>query len=93
MSHKRKYNTIETIDLTGDASPIQSQRARYSETDQPQQEDWLDGNDEAGAADDIIVPSQGNNDDGVMLTYQLYGVLDTKIVGVQYYTGYASVGE
>ena len=93
MSHKRKHDGIEIVDLTSDSSPIRSQRSRYDEADQSLQENWLDGNDEAGAASDIIIPSQGNEDNGAMLNYQLYGVLETKIVGVQYYTGYASVGE
>ena len=105
MAHKRKYNNIETIDLTGDSSPASapSQRARFttepvwsqrlSEPDWSQRDGWLDDNNEAGIADDIIVPSQGNDGNEVMLSYQLYGVLDTKIVGVQYYSGYASVGE
>ncbi len=93
MSHKRKHDTVETVDLTGDSSPVRSQRVRVDEPDWTQRDAWLDDNDEAGVADDIIVPSQGNDGNEVMLSYQLYGVLDTKIVGVQYYTGYASLGE
>ena len=37
--------------------------------------------------------SSQEGDNNATFSYQLYGMLDTKIVGVQYYTGYASVGE
>ena len=93
MSHKRKYNDVETIDLTQSSPPAPSQRARLTEPDWTQRDTWLDDNDEAGIADDIVVISQGNDGNESVLSYQLYGVLDTKIVGVQYYSGYASVGE
>ncbi|KAG8533261.1 uncharacterized protein KY384_002044 [Bacidia gigantensis] len=43
-------------------------------------------------AEDIVVSSQGDNDEAIA-TYQLYGVLTTKIVGVQYYQGIANNGE
>ena len=47
---------------------------------------------EADTANDVVVLSQGN-DDEARLTFQVYGVVNTRIVGVQYYRGYASEGE
>ena len=88
MSYKRKH---DTIDLTGEDSPLQSQRARRPELDQSQHDNWLDDS-EAGAANDIIVSSHGD-DDEIRLNFRLYGIINTRVVGVQYYNGYASEGE
>lgn len=88
MSQKRKY---DVIDLTGDDSPVQPQRARNAYPTELQREDYLDEF-ETDAANDIIISSQGN-DDELRLAFQPYGVLATRVVGVRYYTGYASEGE
>ena len=96
MPHKRRYDAIEHVDLTGDDTPpFRAQRARHHGMDQPFQDNGVgdDNDDEANTAGDIVVQSQNDDDDAATLTYQLYGVLDIKIVGVQYYTGYASIGE
>ena len=43
-------------------------------------------------ADEVIFLSQDANDTAGEF-YEFYGTLDTKVVGLQYYTGFASVGE
>ena len=60
MSHKRKQPAIEVVDLTG-SSPAPAQRARLVVEPGPewtQREAPLENNDEAGVADDIIVPAR-----------------------------------
>ncbi|EED18197.1 SNF2 family helicase, putative [Talaromyces stipitatus ATCC 10500] len=40
-----------------------------------------------------IVPSTQSNEEVDMNSYQLYGCINTKIVGIRFYKGYASLGE
>ncbi|PKX96855.1 putative SNF2 family helicase [Aspergillus novofumigatus IBT 16806] len=49
----------------------------------------LDGEDDA-EAEDLV---QGSQDDSSYVSFMHYGSLRTKIVGVRYYNGYATVGE
>jgi SWI/SNF-related matrix-associated actin-dependent regulator of chromatin subfamily A3 len=49
----------------------------------------LDGEDDA-EAEDLI---QGSQDDSSIISFIHYGNLRTKIVGVRYYNGYATIGE
>jgi SWI/SNF-related matrix-associated actin-dependent regulator of chromatin subfamily A3 len=49
----------------------------------------LDGEDDA-EAEDLI---QGSQDDSSYVSFMHYGSLRTKIVGVRYYNGYATIGE
>ena len=91
--------SIEMIDLTNDdASPRPSQSRRfesgYQAPDSYSQSDrdgWLDPSEE-GAADDIVLLTQdGEYANG--FSFQLYGILDTKIVGCRHYRGLANIGE
>ncbi|KAL8915762.1 MAG: hypothetical protein Q9172_006686 [Xanthocarpia lactea] len=61
-----------------------------SQSTQSQRDAWLE---EEDANDTIMLSQEGG--DGVEETeqYEIYGTLRTKIVGIQYYTGYATVGE
>ena len=82
---KRKH---DTVDLTGDQDVHMSSQSRHVPPSQVERDSWL----EEHEAEDIVMASQDGNDD-VTATYQLYSVLDTKIVGVQYYKGIATTGE
>ncbi|KAL9128395.1 MAG: hypothetical protein Q9217_002919 [Psora testacea] len=84
---KRKY---DIIDLTGDDDAATSSQSRNAPPSQEERESWVQ--EEEHEAEDIVISSQDGNDEGTT-TYQLYGVLSTKIVGVQYYRGLASNGE
>ncbi|KAH7009061.1 hypothetical protein B0J12DRAFT_73931 [Macrophomina phaseolina] len=50
-------------------------------------EEW-----DESALEEIVDPSQNYND-RAFIQYMLYGTLNTKIVGVRYYDGYATIGE
>ena len=84
---KRKH---ETIDLTGEDDATLSSLSRNAPPSQLERDGWQP--DDEHEAEDIIISSQNNNHE-ITATYQIYGVLDTKIVGVQYYRGLASNGE
>ena len=84
---KRKY---DAIDLTGDDDAAVSSQARNAPPTQQERDSWLA--EEEHEAGDIVVSSQDGNNE-LIATYQLYGILNTKIVGVQYYNGLASNGE
>lgn len=95
MAHGKR--PIDVIDLSNvDDAPFNPQPRkipRTSFTDQipPRPTDPGDRDDEEDA-DDVIILSQ---EDGNRATesFELYGVLHTKIVGIQYYNGHATVGE
>ena len=84
---KRKH---DAIDLTGDNDAAMSSQSRNQAPGQDDHDIWVA--EEEHEAEDIIISSQ-DDDEASMTTYQLYGVLATKIVGVQYYRGIASNGE
>lgn len=84
---KRKH---DAIDLTGDNDAAISSQSRNQAPSQDDHDIWVAQ--EEHEAEDIIMSSQ-DGDEESMTTYQLYGVLATKIVGVQYYRGIASNGE
>ncbi len=84
---------IETIDLTGDDMPTSITSSQHFPGNGPSQltrDSWVEQDEHD--AEDIVISSQ-DGDDSVTATYQLYSILQTKIVGVQYYRGYASDGE
>lgn len=85
---KRKH---DAIDLTGDDDSQPGRPAPGNGVSQSQRDSWLAQSQEEDA-DDIIISTQ-DGDDSATANYQLYGVLETKIVGVQYYRGHATVGE
>ncbi|KAL6717893.1 hypothetical protein ACLMJK_003978 [Lecanora helva] len=87
--------SFDAIDLTSDSdAPSASQARRAAPGDsvtQAQRDSWLERENEDDAGE--IVASSQDGDDSVVSSYQLYSVLQTKIVGVQYYRGYATNGE
>ena len=85
--NKRKH---EAIDLTGDDDAALSSQSRNAPPSQTERDGWQP--DDEHEAEDIVISSQDGNDE-VTATYQIYGIVDTKIVGVQYYRGLASNGE
>lgn len=89
---KRKH---DVIDLTRDDDASSSSQYRRpppgNGVSQSQRDTWVAQSQEEDA-DDIVITSQ-DGDDSATASYQLYGVLDTKIVGVQYYRGHATAGE
>ena len=91
---------VEVLDLTGsdDETPITSQPRKIPKSNndpgvfsQSQRDEWADEGDEFGA-DEIIVMSQDASGN-IAETFELYGFLETKVVGIQYYNGYATNGE
>ncbi|KAL9638439.1 MAG: hypothetical protein Q9164_001555, partial [Protoblastenia rupestris] len=87
IQNKRRH---EAIDLTGDDDAATSSQSRNAPPSQAERDLWVPEEDHE--AEDIVISSQDGNDE-TMATYQLYAVLGTKIVGVQYYRGLASNGE
>lgn len=107
-SNDKGKRKIEVLDLTGSDDevtyvsqsrkapkssndsrpPSQSQRNDSGSFSQAQRDEWVEDGDE----DEVIVMSQDGSA-GVGETFELYGTLDTKIVGVRYYNGHATVGE
>ena len=93
-----KRRAVDVVDLTGsdDEAARQPRKLARSENhprtraSSPTQQGQ--GVDEDGA-DDVIFLSQDGEIGGADEMFELYGLLHTKIVGVQYYTGYATVGE
>ncbi|KAI4103934.1 MAG: hypothetical protein LQ339_004051 [Xanthoria mediterranea] len=57
---------------------------------QSQRDAWLE---EEDANDTIVLSQEGANGTEETEQYEIYGTLHTKIVGIQYYTGCATVGE
>lgn len=90
----RPYNqnkrSFDAIDLTGEDDAASSSQSRNAPPSQTQRDSWLEQDEHD--ADDIVISSQ-DGDDAVTQSYQLYSILDTKVVGVQYYKGHASIGE
>ncbi|KAL8839507.1 MAG: hypothetical protein Q9170_001730 [Blastenia crenularia] len=95
-----RKRAIETVDLTGDNNEDQPQfktprssqtiNVTSSQPTQSQRDSWME---EADAHETILLSQDGNDGAEETEEYELYGTLATKIVGVQYYTGYATVGE
>lgn len=96
MNTKRKYDTIDLTQDDCEYSPIpgsghQAFEGSVASLSQSERASWADQN-EDGAADDIVI-SISDDDDNTVFSFQLYGAMGTKIVGVQYYRGLASPGE
>jgi SWI/SNF-related matrix-associated actin-dependent regulator of chromatin subfamily A3 len=95
VNGKRK---IDTIDLTGsdDATSDYQPRkvARSLPTDgipQSQRDTWTEQAEEEDADDTFVLSQDG--DINATESYELYGTVNTKVVGIQYYNGHASEGE
>lgn len=90
---------VEVIDLTNsDDEQSRSKIPRTSQQSQPnsapsqsERDTWSDRTEEE-RADDILTLSQ-DGDEGTGESFELYGTLQTKIVGIQYYRGHATRGE
>lgn len=95
MAHGKR--TIDVIELSdSDDAPFNSQprkipRSLSANQDTPSQSDPWDREDEEDADDIIILSQDDSNRAGE--SFELYGVLHTKIVGIQYYKGHATDGE
>ncbi|KAL8841686.1 MAG: hypothetical protein Q9176_003081 [Flavoplaca citrina] len=61
-----------------------------SQPTQSQRDSWLE---EEDANDTIVLSQEGENGTEEAEQYEIYGTLHTKIVGIQYYTGCATIGE
>ena len=96
-----KRRALEVLDLTGsdDEQSTIDQSRKIPRTEgntgphsQTQRNQWRDDSTEANA-DELIVSTQDDAYSGADDMLELYGTLFTKIVGVQYYRGHATVGE
>ncbi|KAL9020661.1 MAG: hypothetical protein Q9185_002109 [Variospora sp. 1 TL-2023] len=97
-----RKRAIETIDLTDDQidqpvykTPRSSQNdivmaSQSSQPTQSQRESWME---EENAYETILLSQDDGNDGAEAGEYELYGTMRIKIVGIQYYSGYASAGE
>ncbi|KAL9074423.1 MAG: hypothetical protein Q9157_004383 [Trypethelium eluteriae] len=102
MPRAKLKRNADTIDLTGDSddpnelrptqNPQHMKTPRVSEgsTASTAAEDYLDDDDEA-ETDGFIQSQEALNQ--AFTNYVPYGTLRSKIVGVRYYTGYATIGE
>lgn len=107
MSHPTTKRRFEYIDLTqsDDEGPSRSQPRKVAKHPMPtppsssqplsqirsERDIWRDELDEHDAAAEIRLTE--DFDDNVYENYELYGILETKIVGIRYYNGVATVGE
>ncbi|MCJ1289033.1 hypothetical protein MMC34_000565 [Xylographa carneopallida] len=96
-----KRRAVEVLDLTGsdDEQPTISQSRKIQRTEgisippsQAQRIQWGEDDTEANA-DELLASTQDDGYSGADDMLELYGTLFTKIVGVQYYRGHATVGE
>jgi len=97
-NHSGKRRAVDVVDLTGSDDETRRQPRKIARSEhhpgtgvysQTQRNQWVDED----GADDVIFLSQDGGMGGAEEMFELYGVLQTKIVGVQYYTGYATIGE
>ncbi|TAQ88339.1 hypothetical protein B7494_g3355 [Chlorociboria aeruginascens] len=90
----RRKHSHGDIALTDDDSGPPPKRNCQSRSNQSQpREDWQFGSTQAegNEENDLIDLTRQDADNG--LGWTIVGVIDTKIVGVRYYTGHASLGE
>lgn len=94
---KRKVNAIDLTNSDDESPPSQRQRANGSASTegyaQSQRDSWAHDRTDEERAEDILMLSQENGEENTSQSYELYGTLNTKVVGIQYYTGYATEGE
>ena len=94
---KRKADAIDLTNSDDESPPSQRQRAyRPPLTDgitQSQRDSWATDRTDEERAEDILVLSQEDGEENTSQRFELYGTLNTKVVGIQYYTGYATEGE
>ena len=94
---KRKANVIDLTNSDDESPPSQRQRVAGPVAPdgitQSQRNGWHNTRTDEERAEDVLVLSQEDGDESSAQTFELYGTLNTKVVGIRYYTGYASVGE
>lgn len=95
--YSNRKRAIQYVDLiSSDDAPINPEPRKIQKSlsanhnIQSQVDPW--DQDDEGDANDVIIISQEDSNSTIE-SYELYGVLRTKIVGVQYYGGYATDGE
>ncbi|KAF4310226.1 putative snf2 family helicase protein [Botryosphaeria dothidea] len=82
-----------TIDLTADDDDdVQITGSQTRKTPRLADVPFEDDEADESALEEVVDPSQEYND-RAFIQYMLYGTLNTKIVGVRYYNGYATIGE
>ena len=93
---KRKADAIDLTTSDEEIAAPQSRKAARHDPPgthtQSQKDGWTNERTEEERADDILILSQ-EDDDNTNQNYELYGTLSTKVVGIQYYTGHATIGE
>ena len=91
---KRKADAIDLTASDDEGSRYRKAARQNLPTDfnQSQRDSWTNERTEEERADDILILSQDDNDN-TNQNYELYGTLNAKVVGIQYYTGHATVGE
>ena len=95
---KRKADTIDLTAGDDESFLTPSRKNKAARHDYPdsftlsQRDAWTNERTDEERADDILILSQ-NDPDNANHNYELYGTLKTKVVGIQYYTGHATVGE
>ena len=96
-----KRRAAEVLDLTGsdDEVVVNNQSRKVPRTEgnagassHVQRDQWVEDGTEANA-DELLASTQDDGYAGADDMLELYGTLFTKIVGVQYYRGHATVGE
>ena len=94
---KRKLSTVDLTISDDETRPSQRQRANglplIDGITQSQSDSWTTDRTDEERAEDILVLSQEDGEENTGQSFELYGTLDTKVVGIQYYTGYATEGE
>ena len=92
---KRKVDAIDLTNSDDESPPSQRQRANGPPpTDgiaQSQRDNWTTERTDEERAEDILVLSQEDGEENTSQSFELYGTLNTKVVGIQYYTGHATV--
>lgn len=97
-THNQQPSSSSSYLSSGQPSTVSSSQTASSQTaqssapnghSQAERDQWV-ADDEADA-DEVIIMSQDDNGDGE--AFELYGTLFTKIVGVRYYNGVATVNE
>ncbi|KAL8824855.1 MAG: hypothetical protein Q9191_004771 [Dirinaria sp. TL-2023a] len=94
---KRKANIADLTNSDNESPPSQRQKIadpiHIDGTVQSQRDSWNNIRTDEERAEDVLVLSQEDGDETSAQTFELYGTLNTKVVGIRYYTGYATVGE
>ena len=94
-NHGAPYATPPTSSQPGSSQISASQRRRNGAParNRDERDNWFASTQEMDADMRREITLTQDNDDDVYDSYELYGVLDTKVVGCRYYDGRATVGE